>query len=160
MSKYESVSCAAHTVQLSIEDSLHDCPNIQSILHKCERIVKFFKKSTSGYNRLVDAQRQLGLKELKLLQNVKTRWNSEFYMLERVYQNKNPLKLVLSNYSHLPTLSAEDWITIDELIDLLSPVEAATRMLCGSTYSTISTVIPIVQNISSEMTFMVYQTSR
>jgi hypothetical protein len=37
------------------------------------------------------------MKILKLLQNVKTRWNSEFYMLRRVHENKNPLILVIIN---------------------------------------------------------------
>jgi hypothetical protein len=131
---------------------LKACSNIQDILKKSERIVKFFKKLNIGYKQFVKAQRKLGRKEL--LQNVQTRWNSEFYMLQRVHENKNPLKLGLSNFTQLPTISADDWFAVDELIDVLAPVEAATRMLCGSKYSTISTVIPIVQNISNEITSM------
>jgi hypothetical protein len=99
--------------------------------------VKFFKKSSIGYGRLVSAQRKLGLKELKLLQNVKTRWNSEFYMIERIYDMRD-----------------DDWVTIEELIDILAPIESATRMLCGSSYSTISSVIPIILNISEKITKM------
>ena len=157
LSKHKSIGCVAHTIQLSIEDSLTECPAIKDVLHKCERIVKYFKKSNKAYKKLVDAQRQLGLKELKLLQNVKTRWNSEFYLLQRVFENKQALKLALTNYSHLPTLCAEEWLTIDELIDVLSPVEAATRLICGSSYSTISTVIPVIQSISDEIKSMVFK---
>jgi zinc finger BED domain-containing protein 1 (E3 SUMO-protein ligase ZBED1) len=157
LSKHKSLSCSAHTIQLCIEDSLKACSNIQDILKKSERIVKFFKKSNISCKQFVEAQRKLGMKELKLFRNVKTRWNSEFYMLQRVHENKNPLKLVLSNFSQLPTISADDLLAVDELIDVLAQVEAATRILCGSKYSTISTVIPFVQNISNEITSMKFK---
>jgi hypothetical protein len=116
--------------------------------------VKFFKKSSIGYGRLVSAQRKLGLKELKLLQNVKTRWNSEFYMIERIYDMRDALRLVLHIFPQLPLLDRDDWVTIEELIDILAPIESATRMLCGSSYSTISSVIPIILNISEKITKM------
>ena len=73
-------------------------------------------------------------------------------MIYRILEIKDPLNLVMLNYSNLTPLTAEEWLVIEELIDLLAPIEAATSELCGSTYSTISSVIPVIQNIATAIT--------
>ena len=155
LSSFQSISCSAHTIQLAIKDSFTECSYVSEMVKKCEKIVKYFKKSGPAMLILTKAQQQLNCKELKLLQNVKTRWNSEFYMIHRVYEMKEPLVLALSKIPSLASLSVDEWLMCDELIDLLGPVEALTRTLCGETYSTISLLIPILKAITSHLTKMV-----
>ena len=76
---YYSIKCTAHTIQLAIREPLNKNEIIANIIIKCQQMVKYFEKSGPVMNLLVKAQNQLGIRELKLLQNVKTRWNSDFF---------------------------------------------------------------------------------
>ncbi len=71
-------------------------------------------------------------------------------MIESIYDMWDALRLVAIQ---LPLLDRDDWLTMEKLIDFLAPIESATRMLCGSSYSTISSEISIIQNISKKMNF-------
>lgn len=88
----------------------------------------------------------LGEKEIGLIQDVKTRWNSQFSMLERMLQLKLALNMSIPEMDKLPTsgLTHEEWTMAKDLIDLLAPLEASTRTLCGDTYASASMIIPTI----------------
>ncbi|KAL4126013.1 hypothetical protein QTP88_010245 [Uroleucon formosanum] len=72
---------------------------------------------------LVEKQKQLGLESvLKLKQDIRTRWNSTFLMLERLIKLKEPLTIVM--------------ITIRE-----APKQ----------YPTLSTIIPLIRGLQSSL---------
>ena len=50
--------------------------------------MKFFHQSVNVAEKLREVQMQVGIqvKRLKLIQEVKTRWNSSFYMFERLVE--------------------------------------------------------------------------
>jgi zinc finger BED domain-containing protein 1 (E3 SUMO-protein ligase ZBED1) len=106
-------------------------------------IVKRFKKSNSALAILQESQKRLGLDELMPIQDVKTRWNSSFYMIERIEKIKDPLLIALSKIRDLPQLLADDWELIEDLVELLFPLEQVTRTICGEKYSSASMIIPI-----------------
>jgi hypothetical protein len=76
-----SIGCVAHLIQLAIRDSFKDNSVMSDLLAKCQTIIKHFKKSGPSMRILEEIQRSLKLSHLKLLQNVKTRWNSDYYMV-------------------------------------------------------------------------------
>ena len=86
---WESINCAAHLIQLCvyIEDNLK-MNTIERLLSACRRLVMHFKRSTIATTALVDRQKR----SEKLLQDVSTRWNSTYYLLERW-----PMPAVLSD---------------------------------------------------------------
>ena len=90
---------------------------------------------------LTSAQKQLNQAELKLIQNVKTRWNSEFYTLERVNELKDALVIALVKIPALEPLTTKEWLMCEELIKLLKPLEWCSRELCGTSYLTISKML-------------------
>ena len=151
MSGYESFKCIAHLIQLSIKDAFCACENLQNLIDKCQRIVKFFKKSAPAMDILLKAQGLCGMNELKLLQNVKTRWNSDFYMIFRVHELKDPLCIAFPKLD-IPGLNNEDWKMLEDLIDVLNALEGATKTLCGDTYSTLSMVIPSINKLIEHTT--------
>lgn len=80
ISGFPSIRCCAHTIQLAINDSLSDCDKITALIQKCQRIVQYLKKSGPGMRILRKAPTSCGKEKLSLLQNIKTRWNSSFYL--------------------------------------------------------------------------------
>ena len=69
------VGCAAHTLQLCVNAAL-DSPLICNMRAVATRLVGHFKHSMVASKGLESKQKQLGLPEHKLIQAVKTRWNS------------------------------------------------------------------------------------
>lgn len=56
-------------------------------------------------------QKEKKVKELKLLQNVKTRWNSDYYMTERFVECKVVLTSALQEIDRdLPEFARNDWL--------------------------------------------------
>ena len=156
LSGYQLFRCTAHTIQLAIQDAFNACLDIKNMIEKCKKIVKFFKKSGPAMRQLLLAQARCGVAELKLLQDIKTRWNSEFYMIYRVNELKEPLLLAMSHFPQLVQPTPDEWLMCEELIELLSPLEEATSTLSGRHYPTISMIIPCIRGVVEHLTTMVF----
>ncbi|KAK7933306.1 hypothetical protein WMY93_004202 [Mugilogobius chulae] len=83
------------------------------------------------------------MKPARLQQDVSTRWNSTFYMLRSLLQQKRALAAYGVDHS-LPTLNPMQWSLIENMLTILDPCEQLTRDICKAT-STTADVIPAVQ---------------
>lgn len=99
-------------------------------------------------------QQQLNKPKLTLLQYYKTRWNSSFLMLERLYLNRTPIMNVLSNRTITVSsmvqkleISESEWSVIEKLLVLLKPLQALTTLLSGELESSVSMVQPLIHKI-------------
>lgn len=89
---------------------------------------------------------------LKLKQDVQTRWNSTFFMFERLLRVKVPLSATLSMLDSLPpNLDAADWQILEDCVTILQPFEKLTSMLSAESYPTLSSVIPLVRGLQSSL---------
>lgn len=84
------MGCAAHRVNLVVTDVLEhpDLEELQLLRQKCRKIVGYFKSSTLGLSELTECQLKLQLDTLKLKQETATRWNSTYFMIERLVKIK------------------------------------------------------------------------
>lgn len=74
-------------------------------------------------------QTQMRLDTLKLIQDVRTRWNSTFYMLERLLKLKVPLSATLPLLdSPQENLTANEWLLVEDMVVILHPVEMVTKV--------------------------------
>lgn len=80
--------------EIEFNDNIHD---LNVLLKKCRSIVTYLKKSEVASRNLYEKQKQLGLPQLKVKQDVSTRWNSSLLMLERLVVLKEPLTYVMCN---------------------------------------------------------------
>ena len=62
---------------------------------KCKDIVSFFHHSAKATDKLREVQKQLGISEGKLIQEVDTRWNSTLYMFQRIIEQQQAVTTTL-----------------------------------------------------------------
>nr|XP_022910336.1 zinc finger BED domain-containing protein 1-like [Onthophagus taurus] len=148
--KWNHFGCLAHTLNLIVNAGLKCDDNIVSIIEKVKKIVAFFKRSTTSSAKFLTYQRNNGNNNpLKLLQDIPTRWNSTFYMLERFIQLEEAVKATTALLStNLPILEQKEWQILKELVQILKPFESATKIFSGDTYGTAAIVIPVVNGLT------------
>jgi len=151
------IPCTAHKLNLIVQQSLEmsevdeadidETGGLKNILKKCRNIVAFFKRSEVGNRILVEKQKQLGInKVLKVKQDVRTRWNSTLFMLERLVQLKEPLTIAIISLTEAPIfLDHDEWNIVEDIIPLLRPFNCLTVELSAEQYPTISKVIPLIR---------------
>ncbi|KAL2096795.1 hypothetical protein ACEWY4_006009 [Coilia grayii] len=80
-----------------------------------------------------------------LIQNVATRWNSTFYMMKSLLENKHALAVFATEHA-LParaSLTVHQWGLTEKLVTLLAPFEELTKQISSHSSST-ADVIPSV----------------
>ncbi|XP_052806593.1 E3 SUMO-protein ligase ZBED1-like [Mya arenaria] len=116
------VKCFAHTVNLACQKSVK-VQEFQPLLTKVRRIVAFFHKSTTATALLKLNQKN---KELKLIQDVSTRWNSTYDMLQRYVDEHEAITATLSsselrkNAKGIVTLSPDEITDLEAVIKVIS----------------------------------------
>nr|XP_042911777.1 zinc finger BED domain-containing protein 4-like [Parasteatoda tepidariorum] len=109
---------------------------------------KIYLVIRDGGSNIVKAVNDLNLerntrKTVKLVQDVSTRWNSTFYMLNRLQELQNAISICANGNNEIQNFSSYQWILIENCIKLLQPFEEITQQI-SSSKSLISEVIPMV----------------
>jgi len=139
-------SCLAHTLQLVINDGCLVQKDVSDLLAVGRRIVTYYKRSNVAYKTLGKIQKQLKLPEHRLIQDVSTRWNSSFYMLQRLLEQRVALTAANAEFNVPAELRNSQWTLAEKVVKLLQIFEEAIREASGN-YSSATLVIPIVNSI-------------
>ncbi|GBO46224.1 Zinc finger BED domain-containing protein 4 [Araneus ventricosus] len=127
--KWQHLGCFAHTINLILKDAQVE---FSCLVEKVKSIVCPFKRSTAANSRLMECQVTSGKDAKKLIQDVPTRWNSTFYMLERFVELESCIRTTVALLdADLPHLTAGEWKTLQLLCKALKPFEDATTMASG-----------------------------
>ncbi|XP_018904704.2 zinc finger BED domain-containing protein 4 [Bemisia tabaci] len=119
--------CIAHVLNLIAEVVLAN-PFLAPLLAPVKVIITAFIQSYILSDELRDAQPPG--EALKLMQSVITRWNSEFYMIQRFLKLKDYISGVLINHpDSVQMISARKVSELQEVMTLLEPLEEMTRHL-------------------------------
>ncbi|XP_060881933.1 E3 SUMO-protein ligase ZBED1-like [Metopolophium dirhodum] len=95
---------------------------------RARKVSTHFHHSSSATDKLKSIQIELGTHPKKLIQDICTKWNSSFYMLERLLQLKTAILVYISDVeSTLLTFNPNDWLLMESLIHLLKPFEEFTK---------------------------------
>ena len=149
-----SAGCLSHSLQLVIKSDLFGLPSVEKLIEKVKKVVSFANHSDKFYLELRKQQRlhmEEGEKELNLIQDVTTRWNSTFYMLERFLRLKIPLLSSMANSEDVKVeMRNDDWKLLTKVVTVLKCFEEATTRLSNKSAS-ISLTIPIVNIIIKQL---------
>lgn len=119
-------------------------------------IVLWFKQSCIASNELRKATNA----ETKLIQDVSTRWNSTYYMMERFLELRDVVnKIVIRHKTAPPMLSGLELSIVSSVLQVLRPLEATTKEVSGDKYCTISKIIPLVHLMISKIQPLVFEES-
>ena len=138
-----SLGCFAHTLQLCVRDGLLSQRAVSDIVTVSRKLVGHFKHSSSATSRLKELQAELGLPHHQLIQDVSTRWNSTFYMLRRLCEQRRALSVYCSEVDGASCPTAYRWSIAENVVSLLAPFEECTRDV-SSDAARIFVVIPLV----------------
>jgi len=124
---------------------------IEQLIQLSNKIVGHFKHSNVATQCLKTKQEQLGLPTECLIQSCKTRWNSVFMMLDRLYENRCPVSNVFADRTVTTAAMAQkfevtenQWAAIETIVKLLKPLQVITTVFCGEKYCSISMVRPLL----------------
>lgn len=78
---------------------------------------------------------------LQLMQEVDTRWNSTYTMLQRMNILRIPLTILLCDMPE--NLTNDEWKLTEMLVRLLEPIKDVTEVMSGENYPTISNYLPM-----------------
>lgn len=146
-----SIGCVAHTLQLVIHDVIFKDPASMNMIKKCRKIVGHFKRSEQASRYLEGFQKTCGLPRHVLIQDIETRWNSTYLMLERLLEQKTAINLYMAERGGIEVPTAEEWEQISYYIALLRCFYQATLDI-SSDSSSISLIIPLIVMLNSKMT--------
>jgi len=150
---YQSLPCVAHALQLSVKKGMGDA-GVENVVAKCRKIVGLFKHSAANFTEL---KMELTISHLPAespIQDVATRRNSTFIMIERFLKQHEALLSVLRNPSHKHKLSLPTEAELEKLRvlkTLLEPCKRATELLGGEKYVSCSVVLPCLMYLLKRM---------
>lgn len=161
--KNKHVPCFAHTLNLVCENSIKNAEGLSELLQKIRAIVTWFKRSVHASDQLRKHQKDKGIPEgsqKKIILDVKTRWNSTFYMINR-FVELAPLvsNIIFENVNAPEMLSAAEIQNLKEIVQLLHPLEKMTTEICGEKYITVSKVIPMLRCVLEQYSSNINPTS-
>ncbi|KAH8021161.1 hypothetical protein HPB51_012556 [Rhipicephalus microplus] len=132
-------ACFAHTLQLAIHVAISNTPSIDRLCKKARHI------SLSAQKKLDEYQKKMGKDPLRLVQDVDTRWNSQYLMLSRLLDLKEAVSVELAmSSSSIDGLCSAEWKEALEYLDALKPFYDATAITSADKYPSLSTQIQII----------------
>uniref|UniRef100_F6SY55 BED-type domain-containing protein n=1 Tax=Ciona intestinalis TaxID=7719 RepID=F6SY55_CIOIN len=143
----KGVRCMAHTINLVVHHALKNSQRtVNDTVAVAHRIVTHFHHSPRACGMLKSVQTDLNLPKHKLIQDVPTRWNSTFFMLERLLEQKPAINQLYQTHGEFQNLSFNEWKLVDSLTIVLKMFDKATCELSGEA-ATISHILPIKVNL-------------
>uniref|UniRef100_A0A803N1U4 BED-type domain-containing protein n=1 Tax=Chenopodium quinoa TaxID=63459 RepID=A0A803N1U4_CHEQI len=125
---YFHVRCCTHILNLIVQDGLKE---INEAVVKVRETVKYCKGSQARKQRFLTCVAHVELDSSRgLRQDVPTRWNSTYLMLENVLYYKKAFlhfQKVDANYIHCPT--NEEWGRIEKLFRFLKELENSDNFM-------------------------------
>ena len=144
---FPSLGCLAHTLQLIIKDGIFQQPAVQNLLTSARSIVGFYNRFNTAFHMFQQVQEQLDLPKHCLFQDVSTRWNSSFYMLQRLLEQKRAITVASTECESTPKeLRAQQWTLAEKIVKMLVVFDEATREASGD-YASSAIIIPIINTL-------------
>lgn len=140
------VVCIAHALNLVVKKSIDQTPGLEDLRTRARKVVTYFRSSTTAKEKLKNVQQQMNCAVMKLIQEVDTRWNSSFLMLQRLYDERQTVGAALASLrTEVNPLSSDDYETVAACLQVLKPFYTATVEMSQQKRVSGSMVIPLIK---------------
>lgn len=137
--------CCAHIIDLGVKKALIELSTLTSSIKMLVLAIRGSSKRTQEFQQI---QGDLGrIEPLQLVEDVCTRWNSTFRMLERALLLRGPIDRALVLMKDLKDIRPIDWFQLEECVKFLGPFNELTERLSGEKYPTLPLVMAIYPNL-------------
>ncbi len=147
-----SLGCVVHSLQLVVNEGLLSQRSVSDAIASARKIVGHFKHSPLAYSRLEDIQHEFQMPLNRLQQDVKTRWNSTYYMIQSILEQKRTLCAFAADHELPAVLTANHWALLEKTMIVLSPFEELTRTISSSSSSTVDVIstVSVLKHLLSQ----------
>jgi hypothetical protein len=156
--------CVGHVLNLAVQQILHsgmcseESENEETMpeVHSEKPLVKLrqclvrIRSSHTDRDTLQDFCELLRLPVLQPMLDVKTRWNSTYYMIQRALTMKAAIELTLASQPNF-RLTDNDWNFLEMTMLVLQPFEEFTKKNSGSKYATMNLSTASYVSLRSEL---------
>ncbi len=138
---FQHYRCTAYILNLVVKAAL-ETNNMPTCIKKLRTFISTVRNSPKQMDKLKEYFKIEQVPFKTPLPDIVTRWNYTFYMIERAIEIK-PFLVHLS--TNLPILTnnwptSNEWLVLNDLLDLLAPFALATKVISASSYPTVSEV--------------------
>ncbi|CAH1993147.1 unnamed protein product [Acanthoscelides obtectus] len=150
--------CFAHSLNLVTRSGLNE---IKEVVDKIKNISSYFKRSSHAYSQLKASAERMDIPPLKLINDVATRWNSTYDMINRVLQMKNAIISTLSilntsrrneqDESEIDQLDNEEWLIAEQAIKVLDIFYLVTMAISSEKHVSASPIIFYYKQITKHL---------
>lgn len=146
----KSVHFSIHLLQLVINDAVLSQRNVKDILAKCLRLSIHFNHYALSCTQFKAIQTEQGLEPLLLVNDVPTRWNSAYLLLNRLLKLKRAVQRYMTEHDELPNITSNEWQIIKNLLSILKPLYRLTVDMS----SELCTLPTVASNICTLVRFL------
>jgi len=150
-----NIPCLVHTLQLVVKDDCLAQPCVSALTAMARKLVGHYKHSNIACKTLQKIQEQLGCPKHRLIQDEPTRWNTTFYMLERLVEQRKAITASNVELDNPVELHASHWAIAEKAVKALQVYEEATHE-ASDNYSSAAIVIPIVLSLNVCLTWCMW----
>lgn len=146
----EHFSCMAHSLQLVLQDALFKQNEVKDMVSIARKIVGHFSHSTKAIKKLRAVQEEYNVPTHVLIQDVPTRWDSTYLMLDRLNEQRIAIQAVLPQLnvpvSSASELNTQQWILIEQVVKILKYFNDVTKALSENDV-TLADAIPLANSL-------------
>ena len=142
----QSLPCFTHTLQLVLNDAIFEQRYVKDIIAVCKQIVGHFHHSPSAFAKYQEYQKQFKVSAHRFIQDVQTRWNSHYQMMNRILEQKAALIAYCSDHSKPACLESSQWKVLEKLQKILKNFEDCANFM-STRDATAALIIPNIKVI-------------
>lgn len=156
-SEHSSVQCFGHTINLIVNEAIKSQRMVQNLLSIARKICERVHRSTKAKEKLAELQKEYNLPQHQLIQDVPSKWNTSFHMLERLIEQKRAIDELSTECNFRELISCDQWEVMQSVCHALKPFEAASREMNTPT-AALSQVIPMIHILSRKIDLLFEET--
>ncbi|XP_006888087.1 PREDICTED: zinc finger BED domain-containing protein 4 [Elephantulus edwardii] len=155
--EHPSVQCFSHTVNLIVNEAIKSQRMVQNLLSIARKICERVHRSPKAKEKLAELQREHKLPPHHLLQDVPSRWNTSFHMLERLIEQRRAINEMAIECNFRELISCDQWEVMQSVCHALKPFDAASREM-STHVSALSQVIPMIHILNRKIEMLSQET--